>query len=212
MTVHLSQNRPASLDFVLRTDDAARQYPLRAGLSPDDVDCQVKRAGAPAWQPKALTPTTFRDVGHGAYVIALEAAELDTVGALLVLLTGHAGLAPALLPSLAMLDVVLARELHAARPDLDRTILTGQVAGLDGRPLQNATVTATLLEVPVLLGGVAIAGDVVIASCDGDGFFELPLLSGATVDVQIPAARYRRTLVVPFPPAPGAPVRLFAIA
>jgi len=77
--------------------------------------------------------------------------------------------------------------------------------------MAHATVAATLLEVPLLLGGIAVAGQAVQVASDENGFFELPLLTGATVDLQISVARYRRTLVIPPPPAPGAPVRLFSI-
>jgi hypothetical protein len=125
--------------------------------------------------------------------------------------TGQPGLAPTILPALISAEVVVARQFRAARPDLPATIVVGQIAGLDGRPIAGATVTATLVQAPLVLEGVAIAGDGVIAASDDDGLFELPLLCGATVDLQIPALRYRRTFLVPLPPAPGAPVRLFSI-
>lgn len=212
MTVlQLLQSQPAVLDLVLRTDDAARLHAFATGLGAGDVVCQLKRAGADAWMPKALSGSTFRDAQNGAYLLSLDPGDTDTLGTLLVLVTGRPGLAPSILPSLTQLEVVVAREFRDARPDLPKTVLIGQLVGLDGRPLARATVTATLLQVPLVLSGVAVAGDAVIASSDGDGFFELPVITGATVDLVIAAARYRRTLVVPHPPAPGLPVRLFAI-
>lgn len=211
MTVQLVQGRAATLDVVLRTDDGARQYPLRPGLAPGDVLCQLKRAGAGAWTPYALDGASWRDVGNGAYLLALGPADVEPTGALLVLLTGMPGLSPPLLSVLVQAEVVPARQFRASRPDLPQTVLVGQLAGQDGRTIVRATVTATLLETPLLVRGTAVAGDAVIGSSDDGGLFELPLLTGATVDLSIPAARYRRTLVVPPPPAPGAPVRLFEI-
>ena len=54
--------------------------------------------------------------------------------------------------------------------------------GLDGPPTRARDGDRTLLQVPLVLSGVAVAGDAVIASSDGDGFFELPVITGATVD------------------------------
>ncbi len=209
--MQLLQDRPARLDVVLRTDDAARLHPLRDGLRPLDVTCQVKRAGDTAWAPTPLGAGTWLEVGHGAYLLELAALDLERAGSLLVLVSGALGLVPAIHPVLLQVEVVPARELRGARPDLPQTIVIGQLAGQDGRPLARATVSATLLETPLLLRGTAIAGDAVIASSDDDGFFALPLITGATVDLSIPAARYRRTLVIPPPLAPGVPLRLFSI-
>ena len=211
MTIQLLQGRPAVLDLVLRSDDAAHLYPPRAGLSADEVRCEIKRPGATAWVEVLLDPSVFRDAGNGAYLLGLDASALDVPGSLLVLVTGRPGVLPPVLPSLLEAEVVVPRDFHAPRPHLERTLVVGQLVGLHSRPLAGATVAATLLQPPLLLGGVAVAGDAVLAASDEDGCFELPLLTGATVDVQIAAARYRRTLVVPPPPAPGAPVRLFAI-
>ncbi len=209
--LQLLQSQPAVLDLVLRTDAPAGLHGLATELGAGDVLCQLKRAGADTWNGKALSAGNFRDAQNGAYLLSLDAADTDTLGTLLVLATGRPGLAQPILPSLLQLEVVVARSFRAARPDLDKTIVIGQLVGLDGLPLARATVTATLLQVPLLLQGVAVAGDAVIASSDDDGFFELPLITGATVDVVIAAARYRRTLVVPRSPAVGTPVRLFSI-
>ncbi len=211
MTVQLVQDRAGLLDVVVRTDDPARLYPPRPGLRAEDVVCQVKRPSETAWRALPLSAAAWRDAGLGAYVLELGPAVLDTTGLLLL----HLGAAPALtlpiLPLLLSIEVVEARRFHASRPDLPETVLVGQLVDLGGRPMAHATVAATLLEVPLLLGGIAVAGQAVQVASDENGFFELPLLTGATVDLQISVARYRRTLVIPPPPAPGAPVRLFSI-
>ena len=209
--MQLLQGRPTTLELVLRTDDQARLCPPRPGLVPADLRCQLKRAGAPSWTARSLDALSFRDAGNGAYLLVLQALETDTLGRLLVIVEGLPGLAPPILPLLLEAEVVLDRQFRGVRSDLPRTVLVGQLCGLDNRPLARATVSATLLQAPLLLEGVAVAGDAVLASSDDDGFFELPVLAGATVDLAIPAVRYRRTLVVPPPPAPGSPVRLFSI-
>ncbi len=211
MTAQLLQSRPGALDVVLRNDDATRLYPPRPGLSADEVRCQLKRPGATAWVEVPLDPAILREVGSGAYLLSLDPNHLDVAGPLFVLLTGRPGLGSPILPAFLEAEVVVPRDFHAPRPHLERTLVVGQLVGLHSRPLAGATIAATLLQAPLLLGGVAVAGDAVLAATDEDGCFELPLLTGATVDVQIAAARYRRTLVVPPPPAPGAPVRLFSI-
>ncbi len=211
MTVQLLQGRPGALDVVLRSDDPVRLHPPRPGLTSVDVVCELKRPGATPWIPRAIEADAFRDLGNGAYLLSLESRDLDVPGPLFVRLSGRPGLDPPLLPALLELEVVVPRDFHAPRPHLDRTLLVGQLAGLDGRPLARATIAATLLQPPLLLEGVAVAGDSVLGASDDEGAFELPLLTGATVDLQIAAVRYHRTLVVPPPPAPGAPVRLFSI-
>lgn len=211
MTVRLIQGRAATVDIVLRTDDPARHFPLRAGLGPSDVTCQRKRSGSASWVPMPLDAATWRDSGNGTYLLDLDATDVEAPGALFIFVSGAPGLAPPVLPVLLEAEVVPERHFSGTRPDLPRTILVGQLAGQDGRPLVGATITASLLETPVLLRGAAIAGDAIMARSDDDGFFELPLITGATVDLSIAAARYRRTLVVPPPPAPGVPVRLFSI-
>lgn len=207
--IELVQNRPAIVDLVLRSDAPGGQP--RAGLGPSDVVVQLKQAGSSVWATKALFPDDWVDAGNGAYVLALAAAEVDTLGVLLLLVSGQPGLVPEILPSLTQYEVVREKQFSAVRPNLPRTTLVGQIVGLDGRPIPRATITATLLQVPVVLDGVAVAGDAIIASSDDHGFFELPVITGATVDVDIAAVRYRRTLIVPAPPAPGIPVRLFSI-
>ncbi len=211
MTVQLAQGRAGLIDLVVRTDDSAHLYPPRPGLRAEDVVCQLKGPGEPAWRPLPLAPSAWRDAGLGAYVLELASADLDTPGTLLVHLAGAPALVPPVLPLLESIEVVVARQFRAARPDLPETVLVGQLVDLDGQPIARATVVAMLLEIPLLLSGVAVAGQGVHVASDDDGFFELSLLTGATVDLQIPAARYRRTLVIPAPPAPGAPVRLFSI-
>lgn len=205
----LVQDRAAAVDVVVRSDLPGA--PPREGLGAADLVVELKPAGAAAWSPKVLTAADWEEVGHGAYLLRLDPAEVAPAGVLAVLVAGQPALAPPILPAITELEVVPEREFSATRPNLPRTTLVGQVAGLDGRPLGRATVTATLLQVPVILEGIAVAGDAVIVASDDDGFFELRLITGATADVDIPAARWRRTLIVPPPPAPGVPLRLFSV-
>lgn len=206
--IALQQDRPARLDLVLRTPGGTP----RTGVAPEDVTCQLKRAGDLRWTPRLLDAERWREAGHGAYVLALDATDLDVVGPLLVWVEPSRPLAPPLLPLLAEYEVVPAERLGATRPELERTTIVGHTVGLDGRPIAGATVSARLVSLPLVLGGMAVAGDAVITRSDEDGFFALSLVRGATVDIEIAALFYRRTLIVPTAPAPGSPVRLFAIA
>jgi hypothetical protein len=206
--ITLLHDRPGLLDVVVRT---APEGAPRPGLQPGDVVCQLKRAGATRWASKRLLAQSWRDAGQGAYVLALDPGDTDTPGALFVLLEGAPHLVPLILPRLCECEVVPAPQAHAARTDLERTTLVGQIVGLDDRPVGRAAVTARLLQVPLVLAGVAVASDPILTQSDDDGFFALSLLAGATVDLEIPVLRFRRTMVVPQAPAPGVPVRLFAI-
>lgn len=90
--LQLPQLRPATLDLVLRTDDAARLYPLRGGLVPADVMLELKRAGATDWTTRELDAISWQSAGNGAYVLSLGAGDLDTAGTLLVFVSGRPGL------------------------------------------------------------------------------------------------------------------------
>lgn len=203
----LPQGRPATLDVVLHAQGGAP----RTGVAPEDLVCQLKQPGSLVWAAKELDASTWREAGHGAYLLGLNPAEVDQPGVLTIRLAGRTGLLPALHDLLFQVAVAPVRELALPPPELPRTVLIGQVVGVDGKPIPRAAVSATLVQVPLLLRGTAVAGDGITVHGDQHGSFELALLTGATVDLHIPLVRFRRTLVVPAPPAPGAPVRLFSI-
>lgn len=82
-------------------------------------------------------------------------------------------------------------------PALSTCILKDNIVDLAGNPVQNISVSARMLSVPRVAQGVGVEDLVVTSTTDANGFFQLTVLQGATVDIVIPKVGYRRTLVVP---------------
>jgi hypothetical protein len=66
------------------------------------------------------------------------------------------------------------------------------------------------MQQPLAIGGIAVLSEPLTTETDERGYFQFDAITGANVQVQIPALAYNRTLVVPPPPAHGIPVRLFS--
>lgn len=206
----LVEGRHAEGDVMLRTPGERSGHTVpRLGVRPEDVTCRCKRRGVPAWRDKMLTPATWRDCGHGVYTLDLAPDEFHSADQLTVLLEGSTELRPAIVPELLTFEVVTAPP--SGVPAIPQTTLCGHVLTLSLNGKQKAQVTATVAQVPLVLGGAGIARDVVTVETDETGFFELTLVTGALVTVQVQAINYQRQLVVPPPPAPGIPVRLFSL-
>lgn len=197
---HLIEGRHASVDVLVD----------RSGLSMDDVVCHVKRAGATAWRQKELTPSNWQDAGHGVYVLSLDPADVEGVGGIVVLISAAPDAKPSIPPSLHAFEVVETR--HAAgTPAIPKTTICGYLVTLDEHGKAKAQVTARVASFPLVVGGAGISNDVVTAETNAEGYFELELVTGASVTIQIPSINYTRNIIVPPPPAPGLPVRLFTL-
>lgn len=206
----LIEGRHSNVDLVLRTEDGdASHHPLRAGLGYDMIVCRLKRGGVPSWQHKELCPASWRDCGHGVYTLSLAPEEFASAEHLLVLLDGTAELRPRIVPELLTLAVEPPRPSGALA--IPRTILCGHVVTLAQVGKPKAVVSAKVAQFPLVLGSAGFCSDVVTTECDEDGYFELPIVTGAFVNVTVPAINYTRQFVVPPPPAPGVPVRLFTL-
>ena len=96
------------------------------------------------------------------------------------------------------IDVIRATSADTeAAPTLATCVIKDHILNLSGVPLQNTGVSARLLALPTLISGVGVYDEIVSTTTDANGFFQLTLIQGATVDVVIPATGYRRTIVVP---------------
>jgi hypothetical protein len=82
-------------------------------------------------------------------------------------------------------------------PSLATCVLKDNVVDLAGNPVANISVSARMLAVPAVAQGVGVEDQVVTATTDANGFFQLSVLQSATIDIVIPKIGYRRTLVVP---------------
>lgn len=206
----LVEGRHAEVDVILRTPGERSGHTVPSlGVRAEDITCRCKRRGVPAWQDKMLTPANWRDCGHGVYTLELAPDEFRDADQLVVLLEGNGEVRPSIVPELLTFEVVTTP--LSGVPAIPQTILCGHVLTLGLAGKQKAQVTATVAQVPLVLGGAGISRDVVTVESDETGYFELILVTGALVTVQVPAINYQRQLVVPPPPAPGIPVRLFSL-
>lgn len=206
----LTEGRRAEIDVILRTDGERPGHTVpRLGLRTEDVLCRLKRRGTPAWQMKILTPASWRECGHGVYTLDLDSEDVRDTDQLVVFLEAPAMVKPTFAPELLTFDVVPA--LPTGVPAIPQTTLCGHVLTLGLAGKQKAQVTARVAQVPLVLGGAGISNDVVAVETNEDGYFELTVVTGALVTVQIQAINYQRQFVVPSPPAPGIPVRLFSL-
>jgi len=169
-----------------------------------DISAVASGTGADAISG-AEGPTAFtggvdgnlREFSLGFYEIDLSAANTSTAGSLDVRVTG-----PTIRTQLvsAFIAVVAPTNPVASQPP-PRTSLFGFVYQADGSPAQNISVSAKILSQPTILHplteGMVLGIGLVTARTDADGFFSISLVSGAQVDVFIPASGFRRTLTVP---------------
>jgi hypothetical protein len=195
--------RPASA--IDRLEDAKL-----ADLKPTDVACQVKAAHSATWQEKKLDGVTWQHAGHGVYALTLEPGEVPACDEVVVLVEGRAGLRAAFEPILRTLRIV-PRCPRLVPGELPVTKVCGRLIALDGKPRVKTPVTFRVHQPPLLSSGIAVTGDVTTIETDDKGYFETDIVTGACVAVQIQAINYNRVVVIPPPPAPGIPIRLFSI-
>jgi hypothetical protein len=205
--MRLIEGKTARIDLLVRAADAQRTP--RTGLGPADVGCYLKRPGASTWTPKELTPANWQEAGHGLYVLTLDPAEFDATGDLAIFVEGRPDLQPGIVPILEAFDVVEGRPI--GMPPIPQTTLCGRVLSLDQKGKPKAVVFARVAQLPLIIGGAAVCNDPLTVETNEDGYFELTVITGAVVQVQITAINYQRQFVVPPPPAPGVPVRLFSL-
>lgn len=129
----------------------------------------------------------------GYYSILFKPTELDTLDIFVYGVTG-AGFDD----FSRTIDIVPREHVDSeTAPSLSTCLIKGHILNLNGTPMQNASVGARLLALPETLSGVGIQDQVVSATTDSNGFFQITLVQDATVDIFIPAIGYRRTIVVP---------------
>ena len=137
----------------------------------------------------------------GYYSILFSPGELNTLDQFLYTIITYAG--PPL-PGVTIdefertIDVIRATSVESeAAPALSTCVIKDHIADLSGAPIENVSVSARLLALPTLVSGVGVNNQIVTAVTDTNGFFQMTLIQGATVDVIIPSTGYRRTIVVP---------------
>ena len=135
----------------------------------------------------------------GYYSILFTPSELDTLDQFLYTIARYV---PAAGPLVELfdrtVDVIKATSASTEpAPTLSTCIVKDHLLNLSGVPLQNAGVSARLLALPAIISGVGVDNQIVATKTDANGFFQLTLIQGSTVDIIIPEIGYRRTIVVP---------------
>jgi hypothetical protein len=179
-------------------------------LGPLDVTCRLRTLGTGTWHEKKLDAVSWQHVGHGVYVLTVDPADLPPGDGLAILVEANTGGKPRIEPILRTVRVVPPRA-QLVPGDLPVTTVCGRLVALDGKPRVKAPLTFRIHQPPLLSGGIAVTGEMATCETDDRGFFQIDLVTGACVAVQVQAIAFNRILVVPPPPAPGIPVRLFSI-
>ena len=136
----------------------------------------------------------------GYYTLLLSPVDLSTLDSFLYTVASYGG---AVVPIAfdefeRTIEVVVATSAESeSAPTLETCILKDNVVDLAGNPVQNISISARLLAVPGVAQNVGVKDQVVTATTDANGFFQLTVLQDATIDIVIPKIGYRRTLVVP---------------
>lgn len=175
------------------------------GLDNTDVTADLRKEGG-SFAAMTLTGSNFVETGSGFYTLSLAATDTDVLGTLYVRIDGAAiklVLTSAFVAASAPINPTQAQSIPV-------TALFGYVNLPDGAPMAGATVSARILSTPSIQytgdEAVLFGTGLVTVKTDSSGFFSISLVTGAEVDVFVPAADYRRTLTVP-----GTSQNLFSI-
>jgi len=199
--MRLRENRPGEVRLFI----ASERHPLVA----DAIRVEVLAHGETTWRKKALTPASWRHLGFGVYVLALDGEEVGSAGELALIVAGRGDLEASLPPSLHRFDVVPVIEAPGSRAMM-RTTFVGRVIALDERPIPNAHLIVRLMQ-PLGMQGDFIAAQPITVQCDGEGQFEFDAPTGATLHVNIPCLPMQKQFVVPPPAAIGMPILLTSL-
>ena len=200
------EGQPARLDLLFRTCATA----ARASLPASDVVCRLKGSGTSSWREKKLDAVSWQDGEHGVYILTLDPGDLPDGDRVTLLVEGRPDVRPTIDPILRTFKVVPPRPRFVAG-DLPRTSVVGRIMTLDCKPRVKAQLTFRIPQGPLAIGGIAVTGEQITAETDADGWFEVDLVTGASVAVQIQSINWNRIVVVPPAPAIGVPVKLFSI-
>ena len=156
------------------------------------VTCEIKKSGQLQFYPKVLNAENWINLGGGYYSIKFSADDMSRVGTFTFKLSS------------TNFDNFLYDEFTIlAAPDVtvkDKCVVKGQFIGLTGDMASQIRVSARLVAFPAKSGTRIVSGDTAFTFLNHEGKFELPLLRGATVIVEVPRAAIRHQVVIPDQP------------
>ena len=184
-----------SISFLLYITDLAGAP--ATSLTYASVVGKLKKEGSGAFSVLTLNSANFLNSGYGYYTVILSSSDTDTLGSLTVLVQG------ASIKDSVETGTVIQAGTSAASPSITTptTVIYGFIRTAQGNSASNASVTATILNSPLILTsgttGFAVTSDAITSKTDSNGYFALSLIAAATVDINIPSIHYRRTITVP---------------
>lgn len=172
-----------------------------------DIVVRYRKFGASTFTVRTLSPADWVNVGDGFYVLRWPAVFVDTLGKFTYTIAGTV-FDNFLYDEFEVDPVPLA--LNVA-PEL--CVISGNIADIGGKPGVGQLVRAHLVSYPASAGTSVIAVDAVTTVPDYFGNFQIPLVQGKTVIIEIERTAIRYQLVVPaqssanlldlLPPLPG---------
>ena len=186
MSQRVTQNVSSTIQVILTLNNA----PV-TGLTFSDVTANLRKAGG-AFAVFALTASNFTEVGFGTYEITLAAGDVDTLGTASFVVDG-AGIDQ----STTFFEVVGA-DVVTSPVTLQTCNINGHVYDATGSPIVGAAVSARVIGLPSIeQSQAAVTNELVTATTDANGEFNIALVRLADVEITIPMANFRRQLVVP---------------
>lgn len=168
------------------------------GLTHEDITVGIKKEGA-SFVVFPVDATSFTEVSDGFYVVDLAASDTDTLGSLYLSFAG-ANIKNTLLVAHVATPTSAPPQPPAGFTPIITTIF-GYMYDAQGAPKPNAAVMARVVGQPTLIHpddqGIVLSADLIRVVTDSSGFFSLNLVAGASVEITIPSANYRRTILVP---------------
>jgi len=164
------------------------------GVLYSSVTVKFRRAGESSFTFKTLAAPDWTEIGDGFYALKWSAADLSKQGAFLFVYSGGSFDGP----QHATFDVDPAPLPFLVPPNV--CVVSGSISDLGGKPSQGNTITAHAPFFPVASGSSIISSDVVATVPDFLGNFQLALIQGKTVIVELDRTGARYQIDVPMAP------------
>jgi hypothetical protein len=161
------------------------------GILPADVDCKFRKQGQTAFQIKVLDSTSWKSLGDGYYVLQFSPVDMDTLGSFWFSIDGLAF-------DEQMQEFTiesLPADIIAVPPDV--CLVSGVIIDAGGNALKDILVTAKGLAWPYKSNANILADSFVDVRTDYLGQFQMRLVRGAKVLLEVEKTGIRAQVTVP---------------
>lgn len=166
------------------------------GLTPGDVVCKYRKDGQTALTTKTLDGSNWIEVGDGFYILKFTATEMDTLGYFFFTLSGP-GFDNFLYDEFTIEPNPATAEGFVP-PEI--CVVSGSVRNVGGQVSSQVRVVARPVQFPTTYGSNLINADAQWTYINSDGSFQLSLVRGSTVIIEIDRAGIRHQVVIPDAP------------